>query len=117
VVDEVPHDWLFPQMAAVVHHGGAGTTGTTLQSGTPSVVVPSFADQFFWGERVETLGLGVNLPRRRLTIESLSGAILTTNEENVRTRAAELGVRLRAENGVERAIDQLTSILAGRLEP
>lgn len=113
VVDYVPHDWLFPQMAAVEHHGGAGTTGTTIQSGTPSTVVPSFADQFFWGERVESLGVGVNLPRRRLTIESLSGAIPTTNEETVHTRAAELGGRLRAENGVNRAIDVASFSVGG----
>ncbi|MDF1596574.1 MAG: glycosyltransferase [Acidimicrobiia bacterium] len=116
VVDDVPHDWLFPQMAAVVHHGGAGTTGTALQSGTPSVVVPSFADQFFWGERVEALGVGVSLPRRRLTIESLSRAILTTDQENIRSRSAELAARLRAENGVERAVDHVTAIVAGRPE-
>lgn len=111
VVDEVPHDWLFPQMAAVVHHGGAGTTGTALQSGTPSIVVPSFADQFFWGERVDALGVGVNLPRRKLTVESLAGAIAATNEDNLRPRATELGERLRAENGVEHAVEELSSIL------
>lgn len=117
VVDEVPHDWLFPQMAAVVHHGGAGTTGTALQSGTPSVVVPSFADQFFWGERVAAIGAGINLPRRKLTIGSLSQAIVETKEENMRLRAAELGAKLRAENGVERAVAELTSILENRALP
>jgi UDP:flavonoid glycosyltransferase YjiC (YdhE family) len=111
VVDEVPHDWLFPQMAAVVHHGGAGTTGTALQSGTPSIVVPSFADQFFWGERVEVLGAGVNLPRRELTVESLAAAISATANANVRCEAAELGATLRAENGVARAVEELTLIL------
>jgi UDP:flavonoid glycosyltransferase YjiC (YdhE family) len=111
VVDEVPHDWLFPQMAGVVHHGGAGTTGTALQSGTPSIVVPSFADQFFWGERVEALGVGVNLPRRKLTVESLAGAIAATKDDNVCRRATELGERLRAEDGVEHAIEELSRIL------
>ena len=111
VVDEIPHDWLFPHMSAVVHHGGAGTTGTALQSGTPSIVVPSFADQFFWGERVAALGVGLNLPRRRLTVESLAGAITATSEAGFRQKAADLGGRLRAENGVERAIAELTAIL------
>lgn len=111
VVDEVPHDWLFPQMAAIVHHGGAGTTGTALQSGTPSVVVPSFADQFFWGERVEALGVGTTLPRRRLTLESLTEAIVSATDANLRREAKTLGERLRAENGVTRAVDELTALL------
>lgn len=111
VVDEVPHAWLFPQMAAVVHHGGAGTTGTALRSGVPSIVVPSFADQFFWGERVEALGVGVNLPRRKLTIDSLIEALLATKDQDMRGESVELGARLRAENGVGRAVAELMSIL------
>ncbi len=110
VVDEVPHEWLFPQMSAVVHHGGAGTTGTALQSGTPSIVVPSFADQFFWGERVAALRVGVNLPRRRLTVNSLTGAIAATTDPATRRRSADLGAALRAEDGVRRAVEELHGI-------
>jgi UDP:flavonoid glycosyltransferase YjiC (YdhE family) len=113
VVDEIPHDWLFPQMSAVVHHGGAGTTGTALQSGVPSVVVPSFADQFFWGERTAGLGVGLTLPRRKVTAKALAGAITSASHPNMRLRASKLGVMLRAENGVERAIAELTSVLGG----
>ncbi len=114
VVDEVPHDWLFPQMAAVVHHGGAGTTGTALQSGTPSIVVPSFADQFFWGERVAALGVGETLPRRRLTVESLAESISATADAEVRAKSDRLGERLRAENGVMRAVEEVELLLGGR---
>ena len=103
VVDEVPHSWLFPHMAAVVHHGGAGTTGTALHSGTPSIVVPSFADQFFWGERVQSLGVGVNLPRRQLSVSALIEAIEATRQPNLRRRATELGTKLAVEDGVSRA--------------
>jgi UDP:flavonoid glycosyltransferase YjiC (YdhE family) len=113
VVDEVPHSWLFPQMAAVVHHGGAGTTGTGLQSGTPSIVVPSFADQFFWGERVEALGAGVNLPRRKLSVRGLAGAIGATGRPDLQARAAELGTKLAGENGVKRAVEELSRFLDG----
>ncbi len=113
VVDEVPHGWLFPQMAAVVHHGGAGTTGTALRSGTPSIVVPSFADQFFWGERVAALGAGVNLPRRALSVSALAGAIEATRRPDLRQRAAELGSRLADEDGVSRAAEELSRILDG----
>ena len=111
VVEEVPHSWLFPQMAAVVHHGGAGTTGTALQSGTPSIVVPSFADQFFWAERVEALGAGVNLPRRRLSVNALAGALATARRSDLRERASKLGTELASENGVERAVAELSRIL------
>jgi UDP:flavonoid glycosyltransferase YjiC (YdhE family) len=113
VVDEAPHTWLFPHMAAVVHHGGAGTTGTALQSGTPSIVVPSFADQFFWGQRVRSLGVGMNLPRRELSVSALTGAIEATREPDLRQRAAELGKRLADEDGVSRAAEELSRILAG----
>ncbi|MEM8600778.1 MAG: glycosyltransferase, partial [Bacteroidota bacterium] len=53
-----PHGWLFPRMAAVVHHGGAGTTAAGLRAGCPSVVCPFFGDQPFWGRRVHALGAG-----------------------------------------------------------
>jgi len=111
VVDEVPHDWLFPQMETVVHHGGAGTTGTALQSGTPSIVVPSFADQFFWGERVAALGVGTTLPRRRLTAESLSEAIASAAESRIRAEAATFGERLRSEDGVKRAVEEVVELV------
>jgi sterol 3beta-glucosyltransferase len=75
-VESVPHDWLFPQMAAVVHHGGAGTTATGLRVGVPSIVVPFLADQFFWGQRVAQLGVGSNpIPRQQLTVQRLAAAI------------------------------------------
>ena len=57
----VPHDWLFPQVAAVVHHGGAGTTAAGLRAGRPTVICPFFGDQPFWGRRVHELGVGVEV--------------------------------------------------------
>ena len=52
-IDRVPHDWLFPQMAGVVHHGGAGTTSAGMRAGVPTVIKPFFGDQFFWADRVQ----------------------------------------------------------------
>jgi sterol 3beta-glucosyltransferase len=52
-LDSVPHDWLFPRVAGVVHHGGAGTTAAGLRAGVPTVIKPFFGDQFFWGDRVQ----------------------------------------------------------------
>jgi sterol 3beta-glucosyltransferase len=57
-IDSVPHDWLFPRCAAVVHHGGAGTTAAGLKAGVPSIIVPFFSDQPFWGYRIADLGVG-----------------------------------------------------------
>ena len=57
VVDSIPHDWLFPKIDAVLHHGGAGTTGASLRAGVPTLIKPWFGDQFFWASRVQKLGV------------------------------------------------------------
>lgn len=57
MLDKVPHDWLFPQIDAAMHHGGAGTTGASLRAGIPTLIRPWFGDQFFWASRVEKLGV------------------------------------------------------------
>ncbi len=112
--DALPHDWLFPRVAAIVHHGGAGTTGAALRSGTPSLVVPFTMDQPFWGSRVAALGVGpAPIPRRRLTVERLAeGLRRAVTDEAMRARAAALGETLRAEDGVAVAVERF-----GRLEP
>ena len=69
-VENAPYTWLFPRMAAVVHHGGAGTTGAGLQAGKPTVICPFVADQPFWGRRVAVLGAGPPpIPQRKLTVQ------------------------------------------------
>jgi hypothetical protein len=114
VVDDVPHDWLFPQLSAVVHHGGAGTTGAGLRAGRPTVVVPfGMLDQPFWGRRIAQLGVGPEpIRRRRLTVERLADAIRATTEPGVRQRAADIGGRLRKEDGVARAADAIDAYVA-----
>jgi UDP:flavonoid glycosyltransferase YjiC (YdhE family) len=103
--DALPHDWLFPRVAAVVHHGGAGTTGAGLRAGVPAVVVPFTMDQPFWGSRVAALGVGPTpIPRTRLTENRLADALRrAVNDKAMRARAAELGARIRAEDGVAEA--------------
>jgi UDP:flavonoid glycosyltransferase YjiC (YdhE family) len=105
-VDDVPHDWLFPRMAAVVHHGGAGTTAAGLRAGLPSVLVPFFGDQPFWARRVAALGVGPTpIPSAQLSVSHLSGAITEAVSNNaMRARAAALGQRIRAEDGVGQAV-------------
>jgi sterol 3beta-glucosyltransferase len=105
-LDGAPHDWLFPRVAAVVHHGGAGTTAAGLRAGTPTVVLPLVGDQFFWGERVRALGVGPTpLAFTRLTADGLAAAVREAVEDDrIRERAAELGRRIRSEDGVARAV-------------
>jgi UDP:flavonoid glycosyltransferase YjiC (YdhE family) len=106
LIDSVPHDWLFPRMSAVVHHGGAGTTSAGLRAGVPSVIVPFMADQPFWGRRVQALGVGPQpLPRERLTSLELSIAIRQgVTDETMKSNAARLGERIRAEDGIAEAV-------------
>jgi sterol 3beta-glucosyltransferase len=106
LTDSVPHTWLFPRMAAVVHHGGVGTTAAGLAAGVPSIITPFFADQPFWGRRVYELGVGPRpIARRRLTVDNLTEAIgRAVSDEEMRKRAASLGERIRAENGIAQAV-------------
>ena len=105
-IDEAPHDWLFPRMAAVVHHGGAGTTGATLRAGKPSVVVPFLLDQFFWGARLKAIGVAPpTIPHRKLTAAKLGAALkIVLTDDAMRARAMALGEGVRAEDGIGRAV-------------
>jgi UDP:flavonoid glycosyltransferase YjiC (YdhE family) len=107
MIDSIPHSWLFPRVAAVVHHGGAGTTAAGLRAGVPAVIVPFFGDQPFWGQRIAELGVGPKpVPRKKLTVERLAEAIQTAViDDGMRQRAADLGSKIRAEDGVGRAVE------------
>ena len=104
LIDDTPHDWLFPRCRAVCHHGGAGTTAAGLRAGLPTVVVPFFGDQFFWGRIVADSGAGPEpIPIRRLDIEHLTAAFDACRRPQIRERATELGALLRASDGAELA--------------
>lgn len=99
-----PHDWLFARVDAAAHHGGAGTTGASLRAGIPTIVKPFFGDQFFFGSRVEDLGVGLCL--RRLNVASFARALWeTTRSARMIGRARSLGEAIRAEDGVGTAIE------------
>jgi sterol 3beta-glucosyltransferase len=106
LIKSVPHAWLFPRVAAVVHHGGAGTTAAGLRAGVPTIIIPFFGDQGFWGQRVADLGVGTApIPRKQLTAERLAQAIQTAVGDRVmRQRAADLGAKIRSEDGVANAV-------------
>lgn len=114
IVDSVPHDWLFPQMAAVVHHGGSGTTAAGLRAGVPSIVVPFFADQPFWGQRVHQLGVGpAPIPRKKLSEENLAHAIRSVLENpSYRENATAIGDALQSEDGVACALNVIQKYVA-----
>jgi sterol 3beta-glucosyltransferase len=101
LVGDVPHDWLFPRTAAVVHHAGAGTTGAGLRAGVPAVPVPVLVDQPFWADRLHRLGVAPQpLPLHELTADTLSDALRSCLDRSTyRDRAAELAGRIRAEDG------------------
>ena len=109
-----PHDWLYPRVAAAVHHGGAGTTAAAFAAGTPNVIVPHMADQPYWGRRVAALGVGPRpIPRHRLTLDGLAGAIGTAvDDQALRHRAAELGARIRNEDGLGEAVARIRELVA-----
>jgi len=106
MIASIPHSWLFPQLGAVVHHGGAGTTAAGLRAGVPSIITPFFGDQPFWGQRVLMLGVGpAPIPKKKLTTERLAAAITQAMNDNaMRGRAAALGARIRSEDGIGRAV-------------
>jgi sterol 3beta-glucosyltransferase len=113
VVDAAPHAWLFPRMAAVVHHGGAGTTAEGLRAGRPTVIVPFAVDQAFWGKRVQDLGVGpAPIPQKALTASKLAQAIRQAVEQaEIKRHAADLGSAIRAEDGVEAAVKTIKEYL------
>ncbi len=113
-LEGVPHSWLFPRMAAVVHHGGVGTTAAGLRAGKPTVVCPYFHDQPFWGKVVHTLGAGPPpIPQWELTANRLAEAIRTAvTDEGMRQRAEALGAKIRAEDGVACAVECIGEYLA-----
>jgi sterol 3beta-glucosyltransferase len=109
VIAGVPHDWLFPRMAAVVHHGGAGTTAAGLRAGKPSVICPFITDQFFWGRRVHDLGAGPEpVPQKKLSAERIAAAIdCAVNDDAVAEASRGLGDRIALEDGVAVAADYI----------
>jgi len=100
ILESAPHSWLFPQMAAVVHHGGAGTTAAGLRAGVPGVVIPFSNDQFAWGRRAYELGVGSKpIPRKTLTAEKLADAIRFVLTKEIKDAAKVLGAKIQSENG------------------
>jgi sterol 3beta-glucosyltransferase len=101
-IGDTPHHWLFPQMAAIVHHGGSGTTHDALRAGKPALIAPFAADQPFWARTLHARGVTVpSMRRNKFTVENLTSAFRTlTQDADLRQRAADLGALLREEDGI-----------------
>lgn len=100
MLGNVPHDWLFTRVSCVVHHGGAGTTAAGIALGKPTVIVPFFGDQPFWGAMVAKAGAGPPpIPNKELTTDKLVAGILKCLEPSTLERAQELGARIKSEQG------------------
>ncbi|KAH9890812.1 glycosyltransferase family 1 protein [Xylariomycetidae sp. FL2044] len=105
-IKSAPHDWLFSQMDAAAHHGGSGTTGASLRAGIPTIIRPFFGDQFFFGSRVEDLGVGICL--KKWGTNSFARALWeATHSERMIVKARVLGESIRSETGVDTAIQSI----------
>jgi UDP:flavonoid glycosyltransferase YjiC (YdhE family) len=105
-IDYAPYAWLFPQMAAVVHHGGSGTTAFGLRAGIPTLIIPFRFDQFSWGRRIATLGMGPKpVPFRNLSAARLGRALaIAATDSQMGQRATALGQKIQQEEGVKKAV-------------
>ncbi|ORY58906.1 uncharacterized protein BCR38DRAFT_71930 [Pseudomassariella vexata] len=105
-IKSAPHDWLFARIDAAAHHGGSGTTGASLRAGIPTIVRPFFGDQFFFGARIEDLGVGICL--KKWGTNSFARALWEAcNSERMIVKARVLGEAIRNDKGVETAIQSI----------
>ena len=118
VLESAPHEWLFPQMAAVVHHGGAGTTAAGLRAACPTIICPYGLDQPFWGRRVAELGAGVApISQKKLTDLILADAIKrVTSGASYRASATKVAELIKAEDGIANAIKTIEQLVLPQSE-
>lgn len=112
MLGNIPHDWLFKRVSCVVHHGGAGTTAAGIALGRPTVIVPFFGDQPFWGAMVAQAGAGPTpIPHKQLTAENLAEAITFALKPSSLERAQELAERIGQEKGSEQGAQHFHQML------
>lgn len=110
-IEQAPYDWLFERVSSTLHHGGAGTTASSLRAGKPIIACPFMADQPFWARQIESVGLGPRaLDRRRLTPERLASAVIEADRAEIQSRAKEVAWLISQEGGVEEAAQIISEI-------
>jgi sterol 3beta-glucosyltransferase len=106
IIDDTPHDWLFPRTSLIIHHGGSGTTHSTARAGVPSVVLPFAADQFFWAEQLRRKGIApAAASGPKVTATILSRAIAAAENAEMREQASAVGATMRKEDGLAKAVE------------
>jgi len=111
----IPHTWLFPKMSAAIHHGGAGTTHTSLRFGLPTLILPFGADQPFNADRVFINKLGPKpIPIRQMNVKNLTNAIqdLMNNYTVYKNNAQKIGLLIKNEDGLSHCIQLIEKELA-----
>jgi sterol 3beta-glucosyltransferase len=111
-IEYVPHDWLYKHVKVAVHHGGAGTTSASLHAGIPTITLPLAIDQFFWGERIQKLGVGLSILQRKLNAKNLAQAITEAlNNKEINMKAKAISNVLNKEDGIGTAVSQIKKLL------
>jgi sterol 3beta-glucosyltransferase len=114
VIGQAPHDWLFPRAAMAIHHGGSGTTHSAARAGVPSIVVPFAGDQPFWADRLRRAGVApAGISAHRPDARAIAAAIDFGYRDDVRSRAADLGMAIAEETGPATAVAHLEALAAG----
>ena len=112
VIGSTPHNWLFPRVSMVIHHGGAGTTHTASRAGVPSIVIPFTGDQFFWAKRLSLAGVAPDyVPHGKINLHDLSRMITFAERSDTVQRARALGQAMATENGVLYAAERIEKLL------
>lgn len=110
-IEYVPHDWLYSRVKVAIHHGGAGTTSASLHAGIPTIALPLAIDQFFWGERIQKLGVGLSIPQRKLNAENLAQAVTEAlHNQEMQSQAKIISEALNKEDGVDVAVKLIQTI-------
>lgn len=113
-IDAAPHDWLFSQMSAVIHHGGSGTSHSAARAGRPSIVIPFAGDQAFWADRLHRRGIAAKaVDAKRLNVHTLAQAISFVEQPSVVARAAEIGHAMAKEDGVGVGVGMIEAMVSG----
>ena len=110
-IEYISHDWLYKRVKVAIHHGGAGTTSASLHAGIPTITLPLAIDQFFWGERVQKLCVGLSIAQRKLNAQNLAQAITEAlHNKEIQTQAKTISKSLNKEDGVEVAVKAIQNI-------
>lgn len=112
-IGDTPHDWLFPQVAAVAHHCGAGTLAAGIRAGVPTIALPAYGDGPFWARRATAAGIcAATINQRTLTPQRLAEAMrIAVSDQHLRDNAHQLAGQVRAEDGAAQAVSFVNNLI------